>query len=65
MFRGCQKLKNLPDISKWNINKVKDMNNMFNGCKSIKSFSFLSKWALSNINTEDMFKDCEKGIIPK
>ena len=37
MFCGCSSLVSLPDISKWNINKVINMRNMFWGCKLLKS----------------------------
>ena len=29
MFQGCEQLKSIGDISKWNISKVEYMNNMF------------------------------------
>ena len=31
MFDGCSSLLSLPDISKWNIKNVKDINCLFNG----------------------------------
>ena len=36
MFDGCSNLTNLPDISKWNTNNVKDMSYMFQSCKFIE-----------------------------
>lgn len=35
LFDGCEALKVLPDISKWNTNKVKTMKNMFRYCSSL------------------------------
>ena len=32
MFRGCESLSSLPDISKWNTSNVTDMWRMFYGC---------------------------------
>ena len=32
MFAGCSLLIFLPDISKWNINQVKNMDFMLSGC---------------------------------
>jgi len=32
MFYGCENLNELPDISKWNINKVDKMEEMFENC---------------------------------
>ena len=37
MFRGCKSLISLPDLSKWNISNVNNMNGMFNECNSINS----------------------------
>ena len=33
MFYNCESLKSLPDISKWNTSKVKEMSNMFYECE--------------------------------
>ena len=35
MFYSCKSLSSLPDISKWNIEKVTDMSEMFKGCKKL------------------------------
>ena len=43
MFSGCKSLSSLPDISKWNINNVKNMSFMFEGCKSLSSLPDISK----------------------
>ena len=32
MFYNCSSLNSLPDISKWNIKKLKDKTDMFAGC---------------------------------
>ena len=32
LFKNCSSLKSLPDISKWDISKVKKMEDMFKGC---------------------------------
>jgi surface protein len=37
IFYGCKSLSSLPDISKWNTNKVTNMSYMFCGCKSLSS----------------------------
>ena len=47
IFNGCSSLIELPDISKWEVNKVIFMNNMFNGCISLISLPDLSR---RNIN---------------
>ena len=47
MFKGCNSLISLPDISKWNTSNVNNMSNMFYGCNSIKSlpdFYMLNKY---------------------
>ena len=35
MFDNCSSLSSLPDISKWNTNKVIDMKEMFKNCFSL------------------------------
>jgi surface protein len=32
MFKNCKSLLYLPNISKWNIDKVENKKNMFEGC---------------------------------
>lgn len=32
MFYGCEDLISLPDINKWNLINVIEMNDMFTGC---------------------------------
>jgi len=32
MFENCSSLISLPDISKWDISKIKEMKDMFKGC---------------------------------
>jgi len=34
MFRRCESLISLPDISNWNIPKVIDIHAVFSGCKN-------------------------------
>jgi len=45
MFYGCSKLSSLPDIAKWNVNKVEDIdkNGMFDQCTSLSSIPKFSK----------------------
>ena len=44
MFDGCKSLKELPDISKWNIKNITNMREMFSGCKSLNNLPDISKW---------------------
>jgi len=37
MFNNCNKLKSLPDLSKWSIKRGARKNKMFDGCTSLKS----------------------------
>ena len=53
LFYGCNSLKSLPDISKWNTSNVKYMKSMFWRCNSLISLPDLSKWNTSNV--KDMF----------
>ena len=59
MFSGCSSLLNLPDISKWNTNNVKDMSFMFCGCYSLLYLPDISKWNTNNVtNMSSMFYLC-------
>jgi len=49
MFYNCYSLKSLPDISKWNINKIINMSNMFYYCNSLVSLPDISKWNTYNV----------------
>ena len=44
LFGGCSSLSSLPDISKWNTNKVINMKSLFGGCSSLLSLPDISKW---------------------
>ena len=48
LFRGCSTLGSLPDISKWNTDKVTNMSNLFNKCNLLKSIPDISKWKINN-----------------
>ena len=47
MFYNCTSLSYLPDISKWNISKIKSMKCFFSGCSSLVYLPDISKWNLS------------------
>ena len=66
MFSGCNSLKSLPDISKWNTSNVKYMNSMFSGCNSLISLPDISKWNISNVNEmNSMFYGCKAlSLLP-
>ena len=49
LFSCCKSLIYLPDISKWNTNKVKMMTYIFCDWSSFKSLLDISKWNTSNI----------------
>jgi len=54
MFSFCLSLNSIPDISKWEINKVY-MDNVFRGCDSLKSIPDISHW---NINQSTKSNEC-------
>ena len=59
MFYKCSSLKSLPDISKWNTNKVITMSSMFRGCSLLSNLPDISKWNTNNVfNMSYMFYRC-------
>ena len=59
MFNGCQLLKSLPDISKWNTRNVKNMEFMFDSCKNLTYLPDISRWNTCNLkDTRYMFHNC-------
>ena len=58
-------LKSLQDISKWNMENVKDIRYIFESCLSLESLPDISKWKL-NIEVEKgfMFQGLNEKIIP-
>ena len=59
LFAGCSSLKYLPDISKWNIEKTKNISHMFLGCTSLIELPDISKWNTKNIkNMNSLFYNC-------
>ena len=43
MFEKCNSLISFPDISKWDISNVNNMNSIFNECISLISLPVISK----------------------
>ena len=60
MFRYCKSLESLPDISKWNLNKITEINKMFQGYNELSAIPDISNWNISNISSlKYMFNYCE------
>ena len=57
MFKGCEKLKSLPDIFKWNTSNVTNMNGMFGECSELRTLD-LSKFKSNCSNVQGMFECC-------
>ena len=49
MFYNCNSLNSLPDLSKWNLNKVNNISFMFSNCIFLKSLPDISKWNTNNL----------------
>ena len=59
MFDRCKSLSLFPDISKWNIDKVTNMNGIFMGCESLFSLPDISKWNMEKVLCIDrIFNEC-------
>ena len=44
LFSSCSSLLSLPDISKWNLDKVKNINGIFSECSSLIFLPDISNW---------------------
>ena len=63
MFKDCDSLIAIPDISNWDTSNVQCMASMFSSCKSLISLPDLSKWNTSKvINMDSMFSFCNSLI---
>ena len=59
LFAGCSSLKELPDISKWDLKNTKNISCMFAGCTSLIYLPDISKWKTQNIlNMSGLFYNC-------
>ena len=58
-FSGYNSLKLLPDISKWNTNKIKYMEALFLNCSSLLYLPNISLWNTENVlNMNNLFTGC-------
>ena len=65
MFNKCSSLISLPDISKWNISKLRNISFMFYECNSLISFPDVSIWNNhSRLTVFNMFYKCNSLISP-
>ena len=62
MFFDCSSLQSLPDISKWAMNNIININSIFCYCCLLSYLSDISKWNLKNLNINNIFKGCSSLI---
>ena len=63
IFKSCSSMESLPDISKWNMKNVDNINEIFKECSSLKSLPDISKWNTKNINNmNSLFEGCSSLI---
>ena len=63
LFNGCESLKALPGLSKWNTSKNTSMECSFYFCLSLTSLSDISKWDTTNaISINRIFQFCSSLI---
>ena len=59
MFSHCLLISSLPDISKWNTNKIVDVSGLFYECRTLTSLPDILKWNTNNVKKSIfMFKHC-------
>ena len=65
MFENCSSLLYLPDISKWNISNVTNMDYLFSDCISLSKLPDISIWKTENlIYMEKIFYNCSVMQLP-
>ena len=52
MFAGCENLKDLPKLLKWNLSEVIDMRNLFKDCFNLKAYSKFSTSEIFSMNNK-------------
>ena len=65
MFDDCASLSSLPDISKWNILNVTNMDRMFYNCSSLTALPDLSQWNIKDVIHKKDILTGTKVKIPK
>ena len=59
VFSGCSSLIEMPDISKWNLKKTKNISGLFSGCSSLTKLPDISNWNTINVNNMSaLFLNC-------
>ena len=65
IFKECNSLTSLPDISKWNTSNVTNMSYMFEGCKSLTLLADISQWDTAKVtNISYHISCCHCRTIP-
>ena len=60
MFKGCKKLKQIPDISNWNTSLLEDMRNMFKDCESLEKMPPIADWTIPELYSDfGIFDGCK------
>ena len=63
MFHNCSSLISLPEISKWNIDKVSNLSGVFYNCSSLISLPDISNWNTDDVvYMEAIFYNCSSLI---
>ena len=63
MFGACSSLITLPNISKWNIQKINNLNSIFKDC-SLLTYIPIFGWKLNNkVKIDNIFKGCNSLLI--
>jgi surface protein len=59
LFYGCELLKSLPDLSKWDLSNAVNIESIFTECKLLESLPDISNWNTKNVtNINQLFTDC-------
>ena len=59
MFANCLSLSSIPNISKWDTNRIISLDMIFDNCISLFSLPDLSKWkVMKKYDLDEIFNNC-------
>ena len=58
LFKNCSSLSSIPNITKWNIKGIINIEEIFMNCSSLSSLPDISKWKIESKEVNNIFEGC-------